>query len=856
MKIKHIRLTNFGRHGSLDCDMDAAVVGIRGPNGAGKSTLLEALKYAVTSILEDNANTYMRDGGKHGKTLVEMQFGKYGKIGDVTRNITKTTSGRKLAWDGATYTSSKEVDAIMSGLLNADKRSVLNCVFVPQGKLTSVLFGDKADREKQFLRMTGCAHFDNVAKAAQAQAAKLRADVQDLEPALRELMTNQEQYGHRFHELGGQMRAIMDPTDELAAANYYRDWRHRCALANDRRAGSYDRVLAKLRTVKTDATFESAADLLLAAKERREKITRAAAALETDRQTADAALKKLEALLAVLPQFQRAKTMHEEAEKLQVPDSRQEDQTLVEQQIATVAASLNSLAEQTRKAAAYRQDVQDLKLAGADLQTWHEAVNKIQPDLHSVEYQLTQISNEEATERLGMMQLRLNLMLQYEKWETESHTHTHTAECPVCGNQAAGKLSREALATEVARLRRELDAARDARQALTDRRRTLQRDLENAQSQQSVKSNRVGVLSDRVAAAEKEGLHLIADTSTQKTELETRLNTLRTTQQALNEEARTRQNIIARKEADRANWMTWILRPDFAELQSTMDIEASERLRVGALQQQIDKWREEKQALMTERLNSENWTLEVEREGAAYDLQRVEVLNLMTELKHRQLDKDLVSKTDDVLIAHIQELEARQRERATLSSGREEMQNLITQAAGRITELETKQQSFAHKLALASEMDRVAEVFGKEGVTKHYLGDMYTLILDRVGPYLEKANAPFMVRKGEGVLNFEFMRTDEESEWMDQTKLSGGQRVKMAVSFLLALQQVVIPDVGLLVLDEPTTHLDAESREGFRDLLMDMAAMLERTECQVIVCDHCPEIEAALQKVVTILPPQ
>jgi len=42
--------------------------------------------------------------------------------------------------------------------------------------------------------------------------------------------------------------------------------------------------------------------------------------------------------------------------------------------------------------------------------------------------------------------------------------------------------------------------------------------------------------------------------------------------------------------------------------------------------------------------------------------------------------------------------------------------------------------------------------------------------------------------------------------------------------------------------------LDTESREGVRDLLLNMAGVLERTESQVIVCDHCPEILPALRK--------
>lgn len=848
MKIKSLTLTNFGRHGSLVCDMDAAVVGIRGPNGVGKSTLLEGLKFAVTSILEDNANTYMRNGGKHGKTLVEMDFSKYGKDGHIQRNITRTTSGRKLTWDGESYTSSKEVDAIMRGLLNADKRSVLNCVFVPQGKLHEVLFGDRADREKQFLRMTGCSHFENVARAASAQAAKLRSDVQDLEPAIREQAINQEQYAHRFHELGNQLKDLVDPAPQLGLAKFVQGWRQRSTVARERMNGSMERIVRKLQEVKTDAVFADAHALLQNEALRRAELTKQMAQLERDIQAATDEGKQLQTILDLLPQFHKAQAQHQETEALVVPETHQHRLDAINGEIASTQAALAGIETAAKQLAAYRTDEAALLTAQADKATWQIAVDRIRPQLTAVQDLLASSSNAEASEKLGMKQLRLDLMTRF-----ESCTH-NAVECPVCGTSSANKLTREALRAEIERLRQELDAARDARQQLIDQDRRLQRELSDAESNLNVQKHREETLAARIRQAQNDKLHEIKDSSDLKRELHDRLTVLRTTQLQLNGIEEERQRGLAKKAADQKVWAAWTSHSNY-ELLLSSD-EATCRGRLTLKQETANSLRQEKLKLNDSKLASEAWTRGTEEEGAIYERHRLDLVNLTAELQQKSVGPMLEKMTDEELAAHIFGLEEEQRQRNELLTGREEMQKLITQVEGRIRDLEARQMQFASKLALASEMDRVAEVFGKEGITKHYLGDMYTLILERVGPYLERANAPFVVRKGEGTLNFEFMRTDEESEWMDQSKLSGGQKVKMAVSFLLALQQIIIPDVGLLVLDEPTTHLDADSREGFRDLLMDMQAVLERTECQVIVCDHCPEIESALQKKVILTAPK
>ena len=66
--------------------------------------------------------------------------------------------------------------------------------------------------------------------------------------------------------------------------------------------------------------------------------------------------------------------------------------------------------------------------------------------------------------------------------------------------------------------------------------------------------------------------------------------------------------------------------------------------------------------------------------------------------------------------------------------------------------------------------------------------------------------------------------------------------MKLAVAFLLGLQSTTIPDVGLLVMDEPSTHLDPDCVDELRELLTVMGPQFAAREAQIIVCDHNPRL--------------
>ena len=92
------------------------------------------------------------------------------------------------------------------------------------------------------------------------------------------------------------------------------------------------------------------------------------------------------------------------------------------------------------------------------------------------------------------------------------------------------------------------------------------------------------------------------------------------------------------------------------------------------------------------------------------------------------------------------------------------------------------------------------------------------------------------------------MNTDTTGIWMPMKKLSGGQKVKLSIAFLLAVQQTICAEVNFLNLDEPSTHLDTNSTESLAELLNKMEGELESTGGQLWVVDHNVNLERAFKK--------
>jgi exonuclease SbcC len=172
----------------------------------------------------------------------------------------------------------------------------------------------------------------------------------------------------------------------------------------------------------------------------------------------------------------------------------------------------------------------------------------------------------------------------------------------------------------------------------------------------------------------------------------------------------------------------------------------------------------------------------------------------------------------------------------------------------RLREIEDKIRLDEDKRAVIQELQRVVHAFSRQGIPMAYVQHKFDSLVSMTQDNLEIMDANFaIIPHPSKPVSLQFYRVDEPGQVLfDHDKLSGGQKVRLSIAFLLAVQQLVIPELGFLVLDEPSTHLDEEARENLKELLLNLNQQLESTDTQILVCDHARELEPAFVNVIQL----
>lgn len=151
----------------------------------------------------------------------------------------------------------------------------------------------------------------------------------------------------------------------------------------------------------------------------------------------------------------------------------------------------------------------------------------------------------------------------------------------------------------------------------------------------------------------------------------------------------------------------------------------------------------------------------------------------------------------------------------------------------------------------------------KDGIVRQYLRYMFSVLKGYVSEYLSCMESNFIIdvddpeyttvhtaedesgnkisrkRNLERGLSFKFLRTDQaNAAWLGMNRLSGGQKIKLAIAILISIQKLICPELCFLVLDEPSTHLDEPSIQALSNLLSNLQEMLNISGGQVFVIDH------------------
>jgi exonuclease SbcC len=831
MIVEKLECSNWSKHEKVSFECDGGLVGVLGSNGAGKSSILDLLEFLITGETRDTLDSYVRWGT--GNAWGRMRFRKNGKSGEIFRQVGKT-SKRELIWDGQPpVTSAKKVDAMMSEIFGSDKKALANSVFVNQGTMEDVLFRAEG-RTKAFIRLVNLSFCEQRARAVDGHIQAISSTMVDLTPARDEASAARQAAAdtHQTHKQA--MDACVDHSPELAYLRSLRQAINESDVLTRQLGEESNQLLTKRSELTTQlGEFSTLEDF-------QNQLALKRLEIGTARQTADDFGK----VMAELTHYGR---IHATLQN----DTKENSRILQELRTANPD---NYTAKILTDYVDHITDQIDIHVKRVDIQdqllTLQKTLERQAGELAALPAcPVTEDSIRELESQLSTVRSNLQTL---QKWEglqktiakkTATSSQSEPSDCPECGltllnlyalsPEKTAELATDIVETKklVATLETQIRNHRNDLNAWNRKQSTLQGALQTTETSIGTKT------------AELQGQVVTEALDT----LQTRKQEYRTLHDrivALGESQRTVLTNITRSREQMkhyplaaANWAAreqytpeahgqlnhalQTLELEIAPLQQSYNLAYGVQAQV----QQLEKGIDQKEA-------------QLEELGLAISGPKVgEFETLLAECN-----------------ANMTELEAKlvnnEQYRESCASVAQASLEAYQAANTRFQDLELRMEQNKAKLLLIADLRRLKDVISDDGAPMLFVKQKFKTLARYTQASLASMHANFFINiDPDRDLCFQFqLLAEPQAGRLPMEKLSGGQKVRLCLSFLMALQKTLMQDVGLLVLDEPSVHVDIGGREQMAEFFVNMRQELKNSDHQVWVVDHDPIIGGALEK--------
>lgn len=172
-----------------------------------------------------------------------------------------------------------------------------------------------------------------------------------------------------------------------------------------------------------------------------------------------------------------------------------------------------------------------------------------------------------------------------------------------------------------------------------------------------------------------------------------------------------------------------------------------------------------------------------------------------------------------------------------------------------ITKLREAEKEYKSNADRVNVIKSVRSWFHHDNGPSHVVSTILERMTPSVNYFLGRFGSPFAVTSETGTLGFNIHMTDGSKNPetpVGAKALSGAQKNILALSFRLACYHMFSSRLGILVLDEPTAHLDSYNVGKFGELLQRLQTLATEMSFQVIVVTHHLEIMPFFDKVIEI----
>ncbi len=198
MIIESISMKNFKSHRNSKIEFNTGISIIMGGNGAGKSSILEAISFALFKQHSGKKIDQLITMGQT-KMSVELEFVSNGRKYRVFRQRSKNVSKAKIEiLEGRAFhplsSGDKQVTDEVQGLLEMDGDLFLNAVYVRQGEIANLVDKTPAEKKQVIGKLLG---------------------IESLEKAWKNMLPLMNQYEMKKVKLEGKLESLDGLNDEI-----------------------------------------------------------------------------------------------------------------------------------------------------------------------------------------------------------------------------------------------------------------------------------------------------------------------------------------------------------------------------------------------------------------------------------------------------------------------------------------------------------------------------------------------------------------------------------------------------------------------------------------------------------------
>jgi len=834
MRIVRLRLKDFLSHQDTVVTFPGDINVIIGHNGAGKSSLIDGITFALFKKGRGNREDMIRQGASSAEVDLTLRTDR-GEI-RIVRGI--PTRSDLLYINGKLEARSSNAVTEKLREMNLDEGVLLNTVLVRQGEIESV-FEDLGEVIKRILMITNLEKLtDSNGKLRQlSKEYELKAQrAEEMDQELRKLREEMERDRQELRGLEELESSLESKTSKLRVDE--------AKLKNQ--LSSLEEKRSKF--IELRSRLEGAASELRITQDRL-KLT----------QDLERRLKELEKEIGDLQKYEEKKAL---LDVLQEKRRRLNDLEGVKGQLERNLTKLTSSLEIKRKLEPKYANLQRVRVRIRELEQDHQRYQSLKSLVDDIERKLAeqrreleelpQVNLDSLQRELEELEERLTIArssqeatenLQQELMRSlESLREAKGGKCPVCG----GPLDEEHRILLITDTEKKLS---ESRKRIEELRREV-RELEGRRGDIRRRLDRARELKARREQIEK-------TLSNFETELRRRTRELEDVKDKEDEYSSLRSQELELLEVERQfTKVAGVDEQEVEELEGRLgrviqDLtllkrevkEVEERLG-GTTREQVEVNLRRLVNLRKERDNIQRQVGEREvllrKEEELRELltrleEELKSLNF-TEEDYTRFKGDLEALTESIRraeleLAKVRGEKAKVEERLRINGERERQ---LSEEMSQITKYKRAQER----------LERLRKILGENMMQRYLISTVRGRIENNLNDLLSLFNLSFVrvtlnFEEGKGMNSKSLLRAYGMSgQQLNVEMLSGGERIAIALGLRLAIARALMGELGFMILDEPTIHLDSQRRSELLNVIKESTNAVP----QIIVVTHDEEV--------------